>query len=412
MSSEDVIWNTDSTNALWIYKCITWATGTWPLQEEGIFSTIRFVIAFVLGVLQYFYLPRIENIIFGTLVSILMEIRLSCGSVDETLDFFGISLATVAGLTKLIFIKLHRKDLRKILLSALNNWSTIVDNSSAKKIMLKYSQRGKLVGRTQMSFAFVIITAIILDAIPSPEASQQENATSSEELPQRIPLRTMCTFGNMSTSTYWTVFVLQSIQLFNAVLIESGNDVFFFGISMQVCGQLDSLRILLGEFRQEKEEDRVREIREFVDKHAHLLGLARRIEDTFTNVLLVLLMTNGMHICLTGIQILLLSRQNDVVPLIKATVAFVVILIQLFLYSYAGDFLSSLTQDIYHVIYNYPWYELSPNNVRNLVFIIMRAHKPFRLRAGRFYPMDIDSFKNILKASFSYFSVLRIVFEE
>lgn len=63
MSSEDVIWNTDSTNALWIYKCITWATGTWPLQEEGIFSTIRFVIAFVLGVLQYFYLPRIENII-------------------------------------------------------------------------------------------------------------------------------------------------------------------------------------------------------------------------------------------------------------------------------------------------------------------------------------------------------------
>nr|XP_050864776.1 odorant receptor Or2-like [Vespula vulgaris] len=208
----------------------------------------------------------------------------------------------------------------------------------------------------------------------------------------------MCTFGNMSTSTYWTVFVLQSIQLFNAVLIESGNDVFFFGISMQVCGQLDSLRILLGEFRQEKEEDRVREIREFVDKHAHLLGLARRIEDTFTNVLLVLLMTNGMHICLTG---------NGF-----ATVAFVVILIQLFLYSYAGDFLSSLTQDIYHVIYNYPWYELSPNNVRNLVFIIMRAHKPFRLRAGRFYPMDIDSFKNILKASFSYFSVLRIVFEE
>lgn len=229
-----------------------------------------------------------------------MEIRLSCGSVDETLDFFGISLATVAGLTKLIFIKLHRKDLRKILLSALNNWSTIVDSSSAKKIMLKYSQRGKFVCRTQMSFAFVIITAIILDAIPSPEASQQENATSSEELPQRIPLRTMCTFGNMSTSTYWTVFVLQSIQLFNAVLIESGNDVFFFGISMQICGQLDSLRILLGEFREEKEEDRVREIREFVDKHAHLLGLARRIEDTFTNILLVLLMTNGMHICLTG----------------------------------------------------------------------------------------------------------------
>ncbi|XP_035739552.1 odorant receptor 43a-like [Vespa mandarinia] len=349
---------------------------------------------------------------FGTLVSILMEIRLSCGSIDETLDFFGISLSTVGGLTKLIFIKLHRNDLRKILISALNNWSAIVDSSSARKIMLKYSQRGKFVGRMQMSFAFVIITAIILDAISSPEASQQENITSSEEFPKRIPLRTMCAFGNMSTSIYWTVFVLQSIQLFNAVLIESGNDVFFFGISMQICGQFDTLRILLEEFKMEKEEDRVPKIRQFIDKHSHLLDLARRVEDTFANVLLILLMTNGVHICLTGIQILLLSKQNDIVPLIKATVAFIVILIQIFLYSYAGDFLSSLTQDIYNVIYDYPWYELSPSNVRNLIFIIMRAHKPFRLRAGRFYPMDIESFKNILKASFSYFSVLRIVFEE
>ncbi|XP_046829259.1 odorant receptor 13a-like [Vespa crabro] len=341
-----------------------------------------------------------------------MEIRLSCGSVDETLDFFGISLATVGGLTKLIFIKLHRNDLRKILMSALNNWTAIVDSSSARKIMLKYSQRGKFVGRMQMSFAFIIITAIILDAISSPEASQQENITSSEEFPKRIPLRTMCAFGNMSTSIYWTVFVLQSIQLLNAVLIESGNDVFFFGISMQICGQFDTLRILLEEFKTEKEEDRVPKIKQFVDKHSHLLDLARRVEDTLTNVLLILLMTNGGHICLTGIQILLLSKQNDIIPLIKATVAFIVILIQIFLYSYAGDFLSSLTQDIYNVIYDYPWYELSPSNVRNLIFIIMRAHKPFRLRAGRFYPMDIESFKNILKASFSYFSVLRIVFEK
>ncbi|KAI4484980.1 hypothetical protein M0802_012899 [Mischocyttarus mexicanus] len=353
---------------------------------------------------------------FGTLISILMEIRLSCGSTDETLDFFGISLSTVAGLTKLIFIKLHRDDLRKILSSTLLNWSAIVDGSSAKKIMLKYSQRGNFVARMQMSFAFVIITTIILDAMPLlEESSQQDNITSSEEfLPKRIPLRTMCVFGNMSTSTYWTVFVLQAIQLFNAVLIESGNDVFFFGISMQICGQLNTLQIFFDKFQrqEEVEENRVKEIKQFVDEHSHLLNLTRRIEDTFHYVLLVLLMTNGLHICSTGIQILMLSKQNDIVPLIKAVVAFFVILIQLFLYSYAGDFLSSLTQDIRQMIYDYPWYEFSSNNAKNFVFIIMRAHKPFRLRAGKFYPIDLESFKNILKASFSYFSVLRIAFEE
>ncbi|XP_043498395.1 odorant receptor Or2-like [Polistes fuscatus] len=396
MAIDDVVWNADSANALWMYKYITWTTDI--TNHHLIYSSI----------LDCYCLSQ-----FGTLVSILMEIRLSCGSIDETLDFFGISLATVAGLTKLIFIKLHRDDLRKILLSTLKNWSAIVDSSSAKKIMLKYSQRGKSVARMQMSFAFVIIVTIILDAMPLSKSSyKQDNVTTSEDLPKRIPLRTMCVFGNMSTSTYWTVFVLQAIQLVNAVLIESGNDVFFFGLSMQICGQLGTLQILFEKFRAREEEDRVKEIEQFVDKHSHLLDITRRIEDTFHYVLLVILMTNGLHICSTGIQILMLSKQNDIVPLIKAVFAFVVILAQLFLYSYAGDFLSSLTLDIHRLIYNFPWYEFSSNNAKNFLFIIMRAHKPFRLRAGRFYSIDLESFKNILKASFSYFSVLRIAFEE
>lgn len=109
---------------------------------------------------------------------------------------------------------------------------------------------------------------------------------------------------------------------------------------------------------------------------------------------------------------MLLSKQNDVVPLVKAIVAFLIVLGQLFQYSYVGNHLSSLSQDICQVVSNCPWYEFPPSIVRNFAFIIMRAHVPLLLTAGRFYPMDMASFKNILKASFSYFSVLRIAFEE
>ncbi|KAF7383717.1 hypothetical protein HZH68_014474 [Vespula germanica] len=398
MANDDVVWNTDSANALQMYKYITWSIGTWPLQDEGIFSVIRFGIAFVLE--------------FGALVSVLMEVRLSCGSTDETLDFLGAAASTFSGLMKLTFIKLHRADLQRIILSALNDWSSIIAISSVKEIMLRYTKRGKLVCRVQMSFALIIISAMILDALPKSELSRSDNDTSSEDIVKRIPLRTMCLFGNMSTSMHWTVFLLQAVQMLNAVFVDTGNDVFFFGIAMHICGQLDSLKIVYNEFKESDEENGVKKIKEFVDRHSHLLDLAGLLENTYNNILLVILMTSGFHICLAGIQIMLLSKRNDVVPLVKAIVAFLIVLGQLFQYSYVGNHLSSLSQDICQVVSNCPWYEFPPSIARNFAFIIMRAHVPLLLTAGRFYPMDMASFKNILKASFSYFSVLRIAFEE
>ncbi|XP_035739551.1 odorant receptor 43a-like [Vespa mandarinia] len=398
MANDDIVWNTDSTNALKIYKYITWTIGTWPLQDEGIFAMIRFGISFVLE--------------FGTLVSVLMEVQLNCGNTDETLDFLGAAASTFSGLMKLIFIKLHRTDLQRIILSALKDWSSIIAISSVKEIMLKYTERGKLVCRVQMGFALIIISAMILDALPKLDLSQSDSGTLNEDILKRIPLRTMCLFGNISTSTYWTVFILQTIQMLNAVFVDTGNDVFFFGIAMHICGQFDSLKIFHNEFKMLDEENRVHKIKEFIERHSHLLNLARLLENTYNNILLVILMTSGLHICLAGIQIMLLYKQNDIVPLVKAVVAFIIILGQLFLYSYVGNYLSSLSQEICQVISNCPWYELPPSIVRNFVFIIMRTHVPLLLTAGRFYPMDMTGFKNILKASFSYFSVLRIAFEE
>lgn len=206
------------------------------------------------------------------------------------------------GLTKLIFVKLHQKDLRKILLSAINDWSSIVENSSAREIIWKYTHRGKLVCRVQMSLGLLIVASMILDAVPTSESLLQDNATLTEGNIRQIPLRTVCLFGNMSTSTYWTVFVLQGVQLLNSIAVNMGNDVFFFAIAMHICGQLDALRIICDDFKANDEKDRVLKIEKFVRRHSHLLELAQRLENTFTNILLVNLMTDGFHTCLAGIR--------------------------------------------------------------------------------------------------------------
>ena len=97
---------------------------------------------------------------------------------------------------------------------------------------------------------------------------------------------------------------------------------------------------------------------------------------------------------------------------VRPMVALNVIMFQLYLLSLASDRLSSQAESVLDSIYDTNWYEL-PAKLRKIIyFMAMRANKPIYLTAGQFYALNIEDFKNVLKASFSYFSVLRIMFDE
>jgi len=49
--------------------------------------------------------------------------------------------------------------------------------------------------------------------------------------------------------------------------------------------------------------------------------------------------------------------------------------------------------------------------MKNLPLIILRATTPHQLTAGKFLAMNFASFKEILKASASYLSVLKVMLE-
>lgn len=104
-------------------------------------------------------------------------------------------------------------------------------------------------------------------------------------------------------------------------------------------------------------------------------------------------------------------KNNTFFDAIRPLFALNVLMLQLYLLSYASDRLSSQSESIVEALYQSKWYELPPKLRKNLCFIAMRANKPVNLIAGQFYTLNIENFKNILKASFSYFSVLRVMFD-
>lgn len=102
---------------------------------------------------------------------------------------------------------------------------------------------------------------------------------------------------------------------------------------------------------------------------------------------------------------------RDNVGALKSVVLMVTLLIQLYLYAYAGDVLESRSNEIAHGVYDSPWYQPRGHVARDLMMIINRGHRSYHVTAGKFLSMNIFTFKEILRSSASYLSVLKVMMD-
>jgi len=86
-------------------------------------------------------------------------------------------------------------------------------------------------------------------------------------------------------------------------------------------------------------------------------------------------------------------------------------LTQLALYSFIGNYLKSEMEEIGLSIYQSAWYNFPRKLARNVIFILMQTKSPVALQAGNFIVINLSTYVSILKTSFSYLSVLRIILE-
>lgn len=104
-------------------------------------------------------------------------------------------------------------------------------------------------------------------------------------------------------------------------------------------------------------------------------------------------------------------KTDDAFTGMKATIVLTSLMSQLFLYSYGGDYLTSQNEQLGHAVWESLWFNLGPKTVKDLIFIMMRAGKPIRVTAGKFFVMTLGTFMDILKLSLSYMSFLRVMID-
>ncbi|XP_015179157.1 PREDICTED: odorant receptor 47a-like [Polistes dominula] len=275
---------------------------------------------------------------------------------------------------------------------------------------MKYTTRGKIVSSTILylgyasGFSFVFRTLPLHYVLP---LNLNHNKSSNNTESSIYFLSTYCVFDEQSGLWRAGILILQAMQIFVNATSHCGNDGFFFGITMYLCGQFEVLKINFANLKSKKNCSNEK-IGTLVKRHCHLIHLADHLEEAFNVIILIQLLMSALLLCVEGFQMLVSLNENNTIAAAKHAVIIVTLLVQLFIYSYAGDMLESKTAEIVLGVYDSPWYTFDTSSIKKLAYIMFYGRIPRQVTAGKFVSMNLLTFKEIIRASASYFSVLRV----
>ncbi|XP_063995955.1 uncharacterized protein LOC135173175 isoform X2 [Diachasmimorpha longicaudata] len=338
-------------------------------------------------------------------------IKGNCGGITEFVDAITLIGTSTMAVIKIILSWLHQKRVSSILKAVVQDWAH-VENNKSRHIMLRYAYVGRVVFMVQMFGVYMTIIPLILTNLPN--LADFKHPDNASIIGRSIPIGPECWVDpEMSSIRYCAYYIFVCIHLFLLATVYLGVDVFAFGLAMHLCGQFELLSRSLDELDVNKSESTQRKIvTQFSKRHSVLLKLAEDFEAVFHMLIFFELGTNTFIISISEIIFLWAFKIGDTQIIAAMITRIYLMYIQIFMFSHIGEHLTTRAQQLQVAIYNSPWYKISPFIARDMKFIMMRNNQLFHLTAGKIWHMNYENFKTMLKSMFSYFSILRLMFNE
>ncbi|XP_012264863.2 odorant receptor 13a-like [Athalia rosae] len=395
-----IIWNSDAKSTLNMYKLNLTFLGVWPFQYQRFRLGVIIISQITIAIPQY--------------IDLVSNLR----NLDNTIENLTCNVVVNMVVIKLITLVLHRESMADCINFVAKDWNNI-RNIEARQIMENHRGLGKIVFFGLMSLLYISYIMYLVLAIVktiSTDCTAQNSTGSSCKL---LPIRANYLIDTNSSPIYEIVFILQTVQGMITCTGNYGIDALIFFLTMHVCGQLELLKIdfrtLLDSIPEtiEHKPNAVIVLRKKIvaltKRHYELIRFSEHLEDTFNIMILGQLLVSSVMICIIGFQFILCLENGDLLGGSKYVLYMWAVMMQLLLYSFAGDHLKNQSFGLAYAAYESQWYKLPPAIARDLLFVMVRAGNPLRISAGKFFIMTLESFKVIVKTSGSYLSVLRVM---
>ncbi|THK33108.1 putative odorant receptor 85d [Diachasma alloeum] len=392
-------WNDDTKYALGLYRQYLTLLGIWPLERDRVLPTLRLMLFIV-----------IQMSVNITYITNLMTTGY-CGRILDLVEIITILSLSNISVFKLIVPWGYSDKMYFVLNSMVEDWVKVYDRKS-HDTMMKYAYKGRAVCVFQLFITAFLIIRNILHKLPATvETITPENVTTLSRI---VPYGPACWVSTTMSAHYYNAYYsLICIHWLSAALAYIGTDIYLFGLGMHMCGQFELLAAELDDISgNENCEEQHEKISKFIRRHNHLLNVAESIEDVYNIPILVEVINNTVIISISGIILLWAFKLRSRAMAIPKLIRIYLFYVEIFMVSYVGQALSEKTEKLQEAVYNIPWYKIPKRHMKALVIVMMRVKYPFQLTAGKIAHMNYETYKNIIKSTFSYFSVFRLVLEQ
>ncbi|CAL7938190.1 unnamed protein product [Xylocopa violacea] len=383
----------DFAYAMTPLKILSWPVGTWPLQDYNAFSSARTILA-------VFFLLLMVTIVQT-------ELCLDRSDAEKNLDALVLITCGILAVAKVICFRVWPAGLVANFTSAVADYERTSDKEK-RVILRRHARMGRVACAGVIFFSYFGSTLFMLATMFAEKEEEPFNVTEKDAPNYPIPSENILAIVNAPDSLFVLIFVLEYMMMLMTSTGNLGSDSLFFGIAFHLCGQVEVLRLEFSKLNNEHG----RAVDRFVvliKRHIYLLHLAEMLNGTISSVLIVQLFSSCILICTSGFQFILALSVGNVVLVIKTFTSQSALLVQLFAYSYVGDYLTRRMENVGNSAYFCSWYDLPKSVAKDIVYIISRAHDPVQLTAGKFFVVNMETYMSILKTSMSYLSVLRVM---
>ncbi|XP_011305517.1 odorant receptor 9a-like isoform X2 [Fopius arisanus] len=322
--------------------------------------------------------------------------ELTAGLVEDMIVMLGITYYYVFA-TNMDWVRFTINNMRK-------DWKTM-ERSSTIRIMHTYGKKGY---STTTFYLVMLYTATCLYILLPMQAIISDVITAANQSESKLLIvKADYMIYGININNHYAAMLIH--QLFEAVLLMSlimTISTFMLIVVEHCCGLFVAVGELLqhvkGEFSTEQ-QDRI--IFEAVEVHQRALTWADFIESLSTVMYGVLVLISMISISITGLQLII--RFNEPTEAVRFVACIGGQLVHLLFISIPGQEIYDHSIRLSMEIYNCNWFEVSPKAKKSILMMLMNSAKPVYLTAGKFYVLSLESYGKVLKASFSFLTMMR-----
>ncbi|BES99354.1 Odorant receptor [Nesidiocoris tenuis] len=150
-------------------------------------------------------------------------------------------------------------------------------------------------------------------------------------------------------------------------------------------------------------------LKECIIDHQTLLWYLHKMEDVYNKIFLFQMFMSTQTICLVLVQLNYnLASGEELSPTLAMKFIMYLLLSwsELFLYSWGGQIIQNKSETVYWSLQKCGWNEGSQKFKKHVCIALTRSYHPFGLSAGKFGLVNLTTFTQVIRASYSLFTFL------